>query len=162
MTKRPRRRSAGGAFMNNDSMPGGQLQKEHSSAARRILHPQLSAVEQGDLPCDGQTQAEVLLAGAALFSPCKTAEDALTVLFRHAGAVVPHRETHSSPPALSRKLNGCARRRVFHGVVQQDGEKLLQPSLVPPDGREGLVRQLQRQIPAALAQGRAPGLPHLQ
>ena len=119
-------------------------------------------MESGNLPRDGKAQAKVLLAGAAFFSPCKAAEDALAVLFRHAGAVVPHREDNPRAPALSRKLDGRARWRVFHGVVQKDGEKLLQPGLVRPDGGEGLVRQFQRQLVAALAQGRAPRLPHLQ
>lgn len=66
------------------------------------------------------------------------------------------------PPARSCKLDGRARRRVFHGVVQQNGEKLLQSDLVRPDGRERFVRQFQRQIPAALAHRGAPGFPHLQ
>ena len=115
-----------------------------------------------DLPRDGKAQAKVFLAGAAFLAPGKAAEDALAVLFRHAGAVVPHREDNPRAFAPGRKFDGRTRRRVFHGVVQKDGEKLLQPGLVRPDGGEGLVRQFQRQLVAALAQGRAPRLPHLQ
>ncbi len=127
--------------------------KKGAAAARCVFHMKGAFKGLGDFFRDAQSQSEVLLRAAGLVGAVETAEnfgfffvgnaDAVICYGNGIGILLPPKVRVGFPAfAIGQgKKDAAVFRRIADGIVQEDGNQLLQPLSVAKAGRHGAVRQ---------------------